>query len=683
MNILIPDQWLREQLQSDAKPQDIQKYLSLCGPSVERIYHKTHGDGSSDEVYDIEVTTNRVDSMSIRGIAREAATILRRSGFQAKLKKLPERKITQDPSVKLALPEIIYETDSVKRVTCVVLTQVKQNASPQYMQNRLADIEMNSHGSIIDITNYITHEFGHPCHAFDYDKILAHGNTIVIREAKPGEEFSTLDGNSYQTLGGEVVLADKNGTIIDLPAIKGTANTAIDKHTSRVLFWIESLDAKKVRFASMSHAIRTVAAELNEKNVDPHLATEVLAYGVELFQKLCQAKVASKVYDYFPKRKASPVVKISLARIQEYLGLELTVREIRQILLDLDFQVEVKENEKAKQTLFSVQAPSFRQDISIPADIVEEIARIYGYHKLPSTLMTGALPLEKPTGNFDLEYKVKAWLADFAWQEIYSYSLVSDALAIESGYTLGEHLQLANPLKEENTYLRRSLLPSLREILEKNPQAKRLTVFELASVYDPIPGDLPQQNLQLALLSRLDYREVKGKIWQLFQKLFLFAEPLQLEFVEEHLSSKKQPLLSQKAELRVTQGKKSQKLAHVVIYRTGLVGFEFDWNVLLSLSHRYPHYQKLLHTASIVEDFTFTLSKSNPVGPFMETLQAVDPRIRSFQLTSIYEQNYSFSVIFQDPKENLSSEDVESIRQKMVQTASQKFAAKLVGASLA
>jgi len=311
MNILISQNWLSEHLQTNAKVKDIQKYLSLSGPSVEHLYQKKLSSGIIDTLYDIEVTTNRVDMMSIAGIAREAATILKRAGFATKLlhKKYPL--IKQNSKQSLAVPEIVYQTDSVKRVMAVVLDGGKPQVSPQLIQDRLVEIEVNVHDAIIDITNYITHELGHPCHVFDYDKIMAMGGKIIIKEAGVGKKFITLDGVEHQTVGGEIVFENPAGEIIDLPAVKGTANSGVDNNTQRILFWFESLDAKKVRHASMSHAIRTIAAQLNEKNVDPYLAKQVLSYGVELLQKLAKLKVASKVYDYFPAQKMPSSVRVS------------------------------------------------------------------------------------------------------------------------------------------------------------------------------------------------------------------------------------------------------------------------------------------------------------------------------------------------------------------------------------
>lgn len=658
MNILIPDSWLREHLQSKASPQELQKYLSLSGPSVERIY--------AGNVYDIEVTTNRVDSMSVRGVAREAATILKRAGIAAKLKPLHFPSIQQHPARNLPLPEIIYETESVRRVLGVVLTDLVIKPSPQAMQERLQAIGVNVHDALIDVSNYITHELGHPCHVFDYDKIMNLGGKIIIKEANKGKKFVTLDGVEHLTLGGEIVFESPSGEIIDLPAIKGTLNTGVDAHTSSVLFWIESLDAKKVRQASMGHAIRTVAAQLNEKNVDPHLAMTVLQAGVEMLAQLCQAKVASSVYDYFPAPQQMAPIAVRRQLIDTYLGITLSDADIKTILTDLDCQVTIDAE------LVQVTPPTFRQDLQIPADVIEELARIYGYHNLPSQLMPGHLALQSDPGtNYHFENLVKHFLADQGWQEIYSYSLVSQDQARASGHPLSKHLALANPLKEENAYLRRSLIPSLVEILALNPSRTNLSVFELACVYHPRVEELPDQVLTLSLLSNRPYRQVRGDLENLLTRLYVFAHGQEL-LVEENAPNQ--------GRFVIKQGKKRTVLGTLQILPGPLTAIELQWTALLQVSHRYPKYQPLIKTATISEELTFVVPEGTAIGPVLAAFQASDPRIRQVRLQSIYQHNYSFSFSFQDQQYNISNTEVEPIRQKLVTIAQNEFQLTLVGA---
>lgn len=666
MNILIPDQWLREYLQSKATKSDIQKYLSLSGPSVERIY--------DNEVYDIEVTTNRVDSMSIRGIAREAATILKRAGIEAKLKSIDFPEIKKHPNKNLALPEILYETEGVQRVLAVVMTDVQHLASPELIKQRLETIGINVHEALIDISNYITHELGHPCHVFDYDKIMAKGGKIIIKEANKGKKFVTLDEVEHETLGGEIVFEAVDGEIIDLPAIKGTLNTGVDKNTKSILFWIESLDAKKVRRASMGHAIRTVAAKLNEKSVDPHLAKEVMKYGVQLFAQLCQAKVASELYDYFPSPKSPKPVKVKYQTIENYLGIKLQEKEIKKILTDLDCKVEIKDQ------AIIVYPPTFRPDIQISADVIEELARIYGYHNLPSKLMDGELSINPdPNTNYQFENLIKHFLANVGWQEIYSYSLVSQQQAIDSGYKLTKHLKLANPLTEDHLYLRRSLIPSLVEIIDHNPAVKNMSVFELANVYHPQNNELPNQVLTLSLLSSRNYREVKGDLLNLFDRLFIFSHNQEL-LIDEKIDKKIQmPIAKQKADLIIKNGKNKIKIGVILVLNQGLIAIELNLKNLLSLAHKYPRYQRIIKTASIIEAMTFTLNNNTAVGELIQAFIKVDPRIKKVELLDIYKNNYSFSFVFQDKKVNISSEAVEPIRQKIAKIGQDEFKARLVG----
>lgn len=677
MNILIPHSWLSEHLSGKFKPKDIQKYLSLSGPSVERFQEVKLADGKKEIVYDIEVTTNRVDMMSIEGIAREAATILTRAGFSLRRLKKDWPEVKQDQIVRLPMPEIIYETDHIRRVMAVVLTDIKQVASPQYMQNRLQAVEINVHDAVVDITNYVTHELGHPCHVFDYDKLMNMGGKIIIKEAKPGKKFVTLDEEEHQTIGGEIIFESATGEIIDLPAVKGTLNTGIDHNTKNILFWIESIDPYKVRHASMAHAIRTIAAQLNEKKVDPHLAERVLRYAVYLFEKLVKAKVASPVYDYFPDRQKGNQIVVDSRTIKEYLGIELSANDITKILRDLDCQVKIIKQKEGKK--FVIIAPTYRADLEIPADIIEEIARIYGYHQLPSQLMTGALPTDRPYQKlFDLEKAIKNFLANIGWQEIYSYSLVSEQEALMSGYPLAKQLKLQNPLKEENVYLRRSILPSLISIMQNDSQSENWQIFEIAKLYHPQKNDLPKQEYYLAMISQRDFRQVKGD-FELLLNHFYVVKKKEVELLVEEIMAKNHSVYQQSAKLVIKKNQERTLLGYLHVFANNMVGIEIKINNLLKVTNAHPEYQKTNPHSMIIEQLTFTLRKQVAIGDLINALIKTNKKIIDFKLLNIYQNNYTFEIVYQALNKNLSKEDVEPIRQNVVATAHKKFQAQLVG----
>jgi phenylalanyl-tRNA synthetase beta chain len=658
MNILIPHQWLLEHLETTTTPEDIQAKVSLCGPSVERIY-----DRIGDQVYDIEVTTNRVDSMSVRGIAREVAVILNQFGDKAQLKdqQLP-KPATPSADQQLPFPKVTGHQKYCKRVMGVILKDVNRAATPEWMAKRLEQIEINVHDAVIDISNYITHELGHPCHAFDYDKVMALGGELMVTEAQAGDVFTTLDGESYEAVGGEVVFKNPAGEIIDLPAIKGTANSSISDTTKNVLLWIESLDAKKVRFASMTHAIRTVAAQLNEKNVDPHLAEPVLLRGIQLYQELCGATVASEIYDDFPGKKKLAPVEVKIATVHQYLGIELPLSEVKDILTALGCQINI-----AGEVLH-VTPPTFRPDITIPADVVEEIARIYGYHKLPSTLMDTPIPTNKPTDtNYVIENRVKRFLAAIGWQEVYTYSMVSEAIALQSGLSLDHHLKIQNPLTDDRVYLRRSLLPSLEEILDTNQQSQ-LSVFELAMVYEPKNNDIPQQTLHLSIVGNGEYRQVKGILESLFDQFFVAADYQPIK--------QPQTQFTYQASIMVD----GQNLGTIGVLKSGRVGIDISMETLVTVAKTHPTYQPLPKTGFISEDLTFTLPEQTAVGEILTVIRQVDNLVESVDLKDTYQQNFTFSIRYHDPESNLTVEVVAPIRAKMVAIVEDTFGAKLVGA---
>ncbi len=657
MNILIPHQWLLEHLETGADPATIQRLASLSGPSIERIYEK-----EGESVYDIEVTTNRVDSMSVRGIAREVAVILQQAGIEAKLKPLVVPKLDEQSEEPSILPTIENDPRWCKRILCVVLDNVQHNPTPDWMAKRLRQIDQNVHDSVIDITNYVTHELGHPCHAFDYNKIMKLGGKIVVTEATAGKPFTTLDGATYQTKGGEIVFENGAGEIIDLPAIKGTANTAVDDSTSSVLLWIESLDAQKVRTASMSHAIRTVAAQLNEKNVDPFLAKPTLDRGIELYQQLCSATIASKIYDDFPQPALLKPVVVPLQKIETYLGISLPAEQIMHILTALECEVSIDNNE------LTVVPPTFRSDIQIPVDVIEEVARIYGYHNLPSVLMSAPIPTTRQTQtNFILEERIKRFLAASGAQELYTYSMVSDELAQQDGFSVDHHLKLLNPLTDDRVYMRRSLIPSLNQALI--PVTQPATVFELANVYHPQENDVPIEELHLTIASNQTYRLLRAQVEALLATLFIsevqiLTQPTQPDSAAIHA--------------RGTTGD-AVDIGTVKIVSDRIIAFDFIWSKVLQIASTHPHYEPLPKAAALTEDLTFTLPPSTPIGPIIAAMKMTSPLIQKIELREQYEQNFTFRFTYLDQDKPISTEIVAPIRAQLVATAAEIANAVLVG----
>lgn len=657
MNILIPHQWLLEHLETEATPSEIQKHVSLSGPSIERIY-----DREGEPVYDIEVTTNRVDAMSVRGIAREAAVILTNAGWPSRLKNLDLPESIEYTGDRLDLPKIVNDSGLCDRILCVVLDTVQHGNSPAAMQKRLKQVDLNTKDVVIDITNYVTHELGHPCHAFDYDKIMALGGEVHVVEAEADMPFTTLDGMEYTTVGGEVVFVNQEGTIIDLPAIKGTANTAVDDNTKRVLLWVESIAADKVRFASMTHGIRTTAAQLNERDLDHNLGREVLLQAIGLYRELAKAQVASPIYDEVATPVTPPTITLKESDLVRYLGLKLPDGQVREILVQLGCAV----NGTAEG--WQVTPPSFRTDLAIPADLVEEVARIYGYHKIPSRILQGEIPTTYPTdSNFAAEELISNTLAALGYQEQITYSLTPQPT------TPQKVLALKNPLTLDKEVLRTHLLPSHLEVMRNQWGVTNLRgTFELANIYTPRSGELPDEHLVLGVVDR-DIRALRSTWEVIANRLFISLDSVNIR--EE--SGKKDGYIDDIFESAAFITQDDRVLGIIGWLPGGMAGMELQWRELLSVAKRWPEYKPLTRTSALTEDWTIQVKPGTSIQTIVDELRTVDTKIQKVSLLDTYEDRWTFRITMQDRDVQMSSTEAERIRDK-VSKALTKYSSKLL-----
>jgi len=600
MNITIPHSWLTEYLKTDALPQKIADCLSLCGPSVEKLT-KT----KDDYLYEIEVTTNRVDCLSVMGIAREASAILPRFGFSARLKhdiyQIPTRNILAD----LFPLKITVDPKLCFRFTAVVIKNVTVKASPKNIQSRLESANIRSLNNVIDISNYLMLSYGQPVHVFDLDKIKSQ---MILRSSRPKETITTLDGKTHLLPGNDIVIADANNRLIDLCGIMGGLNSSVAPQTKNVLLFVQTYNPVNIRRTSMNLAHRTEATVIFEKSPDPELVMPVLLQGIALFKKLTNGEQGSKIIDIYPHPYKPKIVKTPLQLIKERLGIEITQPEVDKILKSLGFINNI--------------VPSWRaQDINIPEDIVEEVARIYGYHRLPSQIMATAIPTNYSGENFHLEHQIKLWLTGLGLNEIYTNSLVSQ--------NRPGQLKIKNALSSDWQYLRNSLIPS---------HTQSFPAFEIANTYHPRPGKLPEEKLQLIISGVRDFPRLKGIIDVLSAKLHYTLSP-------------------------------AYNSSAAVI----------DLSTIIKNSRAYPHYQPVSSHPPMLEDLTFTLPEKTYLGPIINTIKSTHRLIKSVQLSKTYQQNYTFTITYQSLSKDLSAADIAPIRKKIVSNLKIKFKADLIG----
>ncbi len=642
MNIRIVDSWLRELLATGATSKEIARELSLASVSVERIEKI-----DNDEVYDIEVTTNRPDLMSVRAIAREAGAVLEKPS--AKFKDI---KIPQAPNANISFPiEIINDPKLVNRIMAVVM-EVEIGDSPKEIKERLERSGIRSLNNLIDVTNYVMREIGHPCHVFDYD--LLNTKKMIIRESKNGEELTTLDGKKYRLLGGDIVADNGSGEIIDLLGVMGTKNSVVQNTTKRILFFLDNNNPKKIRNTSMNLGIRTEAAIINEKGIDPELMTDAFNRGVELYEKIAKGKVISKTLDIYPNKSKTNTIKISVKKINKIIGVEVPVAKSIDILEKLGFKV------KRSGEILEVNVPTIRaSEVLIQEDIIEEIARVYGYHKLPSIIPGFLNNKNTPYLNtFNLEQRVKNALKYWGFTEVFTYSLISEELF---DGPIEKAVKIKNPLSSDMNYLRNSLVPSLLQVLEENKSRESIKIFELSNTYHKT-SDLPSEKLMLSgIIKRKDisFFEVKGILENVFEDLG----------IKNYKFKNRQDARGANINLG------TDNLGYIEILNTNIVDFELSFEILLKHATNKKVYKPLAKFPPIVEDITFVLGEEINTEDVIEEIKLQSFLITQVSLKDQFENAKTFHIIYQAPDKNLTNEEVGEIRLQIIKSISEKFKA--------
>lgn len=646
MDIKILDSWLREFLDTKATPEEIAKYVSLCGPSVERI-HKA----GNDFIYDIEITTNRIDEAGVYGIAREASVILPRFGIPAKLKKLNLSSKKYTFTKKVSYLEATVDEKICSRFTAVLIKNIKIGESPKYIKERLESADIRPINNIVDISNYLMLELGQPMHTFDYDKIK--GPKMLLRESKKGEKITTLDGKEFVLPGGDIVIEDGEGNLIDLAGVMGGALSSVDNNTKNVLLFVQTYDPVKIRKTSMNLAQRTMAATIFEKGTDTELVTDGVLSGIKLFESITGGVCEKNILNIYPHPYKVKTVKISLDYILSRLGVEISKKDITIYLQNLGFECGWLGNN------LSVNIPSFRsRDVNEKEDILEEIARIYGYHNLPSHIMEGPIP-ERPTDpKFAFENKIKNFLFGFGGTEVYTLSLVSNEEAGEKS------LKIKNPLGPETEYLRTSLMPSLTKASNSNfGTVDKFHLFEISNIYLPQIDDLPRETPILAgIFEGYNWRNAKGIIEALLTKLGII--PVFKAFDAKGFNASKCACIYIKNNLIGKIG---------VPENSNFIYYEFNMEMLLRLAPKIITFSPISKHPPQIEDITFEMPANIYIGEVINTILSSDKFIINTELKDTYKNAFTFRIWYQDKNKTLTDKDVEKIRKGIINIIKDKF----------
>ncbi|MCT4565914.1 MAG: phenylalanine--tRNA ligase subunit beta [Maledivibacter sp.] len=469
-----------------------------------------------DYIIEFEITPNRPDCLSMIGMARETCATFELST------KYPSIEIKNEvDDIKDYIDVEVKAPDLCRRFFGRVVKNIRIEESPTWLQLRLMKAGIRAINNIVDITNYVMLEYGQPLHAYDLDTLA--DKKIIVRRAKNDEKTTTLDGSERQLDEKFLVIADAKDTI-GIAGIMGGEDTEISDATKTIFLEGANFNKKNIRTSSKKLGLRTEASSRFEKGIDPNIAELAIERACQLIEQLGAGQVVKGKIDIYEDKLDKWAIEVRPERINNLLGTKLSTREIAEILNRLELTTE----EKGEKLVVTI--PTFRQDLVKEIDIVEEVARIYGYNSIESTLPKGSTWGAK-TNAQEIEDYTKDTLNGLGLNEITTYSFVSpkslSSINISEDSFLGRSVRLINPLGEEYSVMRTSLIPNMLDVLATNynRNVPAALAFELGNIFIPheIPvTSLPIEKKMLTLGmygNEIDFFSLKGVVCELFNKL--------------------------------------------------------------------------------------------------------------------------------------------------------------------
>ena len=468
-----------------------------------------------DEIIELSITPNRADALSMRGVAHEVAAIYGKSVH------FPEKTVTEDSKPASDKISVAIESDKVATYASRVVENVTVQPSPQWLQNLLMNAGIRPINNVVDVTNYVLLYFGQPMHAFDLDKF--EDSRIVARDARDGEKLVTLDGEERELTAEDIVItvADKP---VALAGVMGGASTEIDNNSKNVVLEAAVFDGKSVRKTSSRLNLRSESSSRFEKGINNDTVLEALDFAAAMLQELANGTVLAGRVQAGSVDTEPVQVSTSLDYVNVRLGTELTFADIEEVFAKLGFGL------TGDADKFTVSVPRRRWDISIQADLVEEIARIYGYEKLPTTLPEAAGTAGELTETQALRRKVRTIAEGAGLTEIISYALTTPEKAVEFAVTPTNLTELMWPMTVDRSALRQNMVSGMLDTVAYNVNRKNsnVAIYEIGKVFEQngnpkeeLPNEINTFAFAISGLEAtpVDFFYAKGIVEALFDKL--------------------------------------------------------------------------------------------------------------------------------------------------------------------
>ena len=658
--------WLKEYVYFYLSPQELADRLTKVGLVVADIKPV-----EDDFCLDVEVTSNRPDCLGIIGIAREVAATVGGSLH------FPETNfVGTNAEISKFITIAVEEPILCPRYTARVIRHITVGPSPEWIQKRLKCIGLRPVNNIVDITNYVMMETGQPLHAFDLDKLTE--QKIIVRKAKSGEEIVTINGASRALFHDMLVIADSRRPAA-IAGIMGGKETEVSDSTRHILLECAQFEPRQVRRTSRALGIASDSSYRFERGTDPEGIDRASQRTVKLIKDYAGGEIASDIIDIRTGKHETRKITLRMERLHKVLGVEIKRDVAVDILKKLHFNIL-----NDIDNFIDLEVPSFRGDVCREIDLIEEVARIYGYNNMPTKTSIGVRVSTRNKYEI-VEDNIRQFLTGLGFYEVKTFSIV-DTSPLQSVNLWSDKvgIDIANPLRQEESRLRTSLLSSLINTKRYNMDhgTEQVKIFEIAKVY--LAGNkLPQEKTCLAIVSDTDFLTLKGIVESLLFNLGIFSGCEWIAFSEPGLFRDERAARVQMDGITVGYfGEASQKLG----FKTQSCLAEIDLDLLIEKSNFAKKYQNLPQHPPVFRDLAIIVDEEvtwSSIGKCITDTKAAFLKETNF--FDVYrgkqipagKKSIAFNLCFQAPDRTLKSEEVDSAQQIILDTLHNVLAAEL------
>lgn len=650
--------------------------------------------GLDDVVLEVDnkSLSHRADLFSHIGFAREVAAI---TGIKFTEPKRKTWKQLGTVSKKAKLDVKIASKEAASRYMAVRIDGVKVEPSSQKIASRLLACGLRPISNIVDITNYVMYEMGQPLHAFDAAKI--DGN-IQVRLAKPKEILETLDGQKRELSASDILITDSKKAIA-LAGVMGGANSEISNETTSIVLEAATFNPAMIRKTSRRLGLLSDASIRFEKTLDPLLAEAALLRACELILEACpDAQIASNVADVNTYKKKDVVLNVLHEYIEKSLGATISQQKVLSILKGLGFGI------VAKGDNYKIQVPSVRavKDVTIPEDIVEEIARIYGFENIPATMPRVQVVREAKDPQLVVNKKLREISRDLGKNEVYTYSFVDEKKIQDTGFTVDEHLKLAQTAFEGQPYLQISLVPNMLTVVAKNiAHADRVNVFQIDRVFRKERGEftiapgskefLPKQPYRyVSIVSSKDemsFHDARGEVEAIFQNLGYTKDEyaFKKDWLPEYMDAAHSASVMLHGKLMGCVGLFAKNVLNNFKIRQKAMGYVLDADVIVLQPPKPRNYKEVTKFPSVVRDIAVIVSDMHSAESLLQEIKKSSPLVADVEIFDVYRgkgidegrRSLAFRITYQVSNRTLTDKEVDEAKQALEGRLASKFQAEV------